>query len=709
MSMNRILSFMPFGAQYYRAPTPLPEEWDADLRRMRDAGFNTIKVWAQWRWNNPAEGRFDFSDLTLLLDTAQAHGLRVVVNLIMDCAPAWLFAAYPDCRMVTAGGRTLGPVTTPYRQIGGVPGHCLHHKAAVKHSVRFVEEAAKALGTHPSLAFWDLWNEPELTVGLLREPKIGDLVCACPSSRAAFLDWLECRYSSLERLNRVWSRNYQTWDEVELPVQPQTYRDFIDWRLFFAETMRDELLRRKEAVRRWDTVHPVVCHTVPPPIFPLVSCGSDDWLLAEPGDLHGNSVGSDPFAADLLRSAARGKAVINAEIHALPGGAFSRPRPIGSAEMKRHILIPLAHGIKGFLFWQYRPERLGGESPAWGLTNPDGSPAPWLEPASHIARALLADEEFFLAASPLPAKAALLADPENQIFCWAGTLAGDLYSRSLDGAYRALARAGYQVDFVHPSDFAAGLHQQYRCLYLPVPYWLAEPVAGALGDYVRRGGSVVSEIWPAAYDSARSLHSTVTPGMGLDQLFGCRERMTWPLTTGFDAYAMMQAAEGRGRGLAIRLSRHVGGLAAGTAIPVCVAVSEYEGEAEVLGVLPNGGAAITRMRSGEGGALLAGAPLAYSASQPDGGACGDLIAELVRESIGDPDVLVEGPGRADILQADTRRFLVVSNESEERAVIRLKASGQVSGFLGDEPEPRAGGGWLEFALPGRAVEGYWLA
>ena len=80
--------------------------------------------------------------------------------------------------------------------------------------------------------------------------------------------------------------------------------------------------------------------------------------------------------------------------------------------MKRHILIPLAHGIKGFLFWQYRPERLGGESPAWGLTNPDGSPAPWLEPASHIARALLADEEFFLAASPLPAKAALLADPE---------------------------------------------------------------------------------------------------------------------------------------------------------------------------------------------------------------------------------------------------------------------------------------------------------
>ena len=34
-----------------------------------------------------------------------------------------------------------------------------------------------------------------------------------------------------------------------------------------------------------------------------------------------------------------------------------------------HDFIPqIGLGIKGFLFWQYRPEVLGIEAPAWGLT-----------------------------------------------------------------------------------------------------------------------------------------------------------------------------------------------------------------------------------------------------------------------------------------------------------------------------------------------------
>ena len=30
-------------------------------------------------------------------------------------------------------------------------------------------------------------------------------------------------------------------------------------------------------------------------------------------------------------------------------------------------------GLRGFMFWQYRPEVLGHEAPAWGVTKPDGS------------------------------------------------------------------------------------------------------------------------------------------------------------------------------------------------------------------------------------------------------------------------------------------------------------------------------------------------
>lgn len=33
--------------QYYRPPTPLPSEWEDDLKSIRDLGFNTIQLRVQ--------------------------------------------------------------------------------------------------------------------------------------------------------------------------------------------------------------------------------------------------------------------------------------------------------------------------------------------------------------------------------------------------------------------------------------------------------------------------------------------------------------------------------------------------------------------------------------------------------------------------------------------------------------------------------------
>ena len=49
-----------FGTQYYRAPTPEPEFWRADLRAIRDPGFNEVKYLVQWRWSHRAPDRLFF-------------------------------------------------------------------------------------------------------------------------------------------------------------------------------------------------------------------------------------------------------------------------------------------------------------------------------------------------------------------------------------------------------------------------------------------------------------------------------------------------------------------------------------------------------------------------------------------------------------------------------------------------------------------------
>ena len=64
MARKHIDQFV-YGTQYYRAPTPLPDEWDVDLRNMTGAGLETIQLRIQWRWNEPIEGRYVFDDIDM--------------------------------------------------------------------------------------------------------------------------------------------------------------------------------------------------------------------------------------------------------------------------------------------------------------------------------------------------------------------------------------------------------------------------------------------------------------------------------------------------------------------------------------------------------------------------------------------------------------------------------------------------------------------
>ena len=76
-----------FGAQYYRAPTPEPECWEADFHNMQELGFNEVKFFVQWRWSHRALDRFYFDDLDRLMDLALQHRLGVTLNILLDMSP----------------------------------------------------------------------------------------------------------------------------------------------------------------------------------------------------------------------------------------------------------------------------------------------------------------------------------------------------------------------------------------------------------------------------------------------------------------------------------------------------------------------------------------------------------------------------------------------------------------------------------------------
>jgi len=518
-------SFIPFGFQYYRSPTPYRDQWETDLRRIADKGFNCVKYWIQWRASHPEENRFEFDDVRELMDLAERNGLKVVLNVIFDVAPAWFYRRYPDSVMIAADGYRLEPRALNSRQIGGAPGPCYHHPEGQREKDRFLTAAVEAFKDHPTLWVWDLWNEPELTTSIRRELAFENQVCYCGRSTAEFGEWLRRKYVDLPALNEKWQRTYGSWEEIEAPRGKAVFNDMVDWRLFMSDALTDDLRRRAAVVRTFDTQHPVMVHTVPGPIFNLITSGSDDFRLAEQCDLFGNSLGSSAWSADLLLSAAGGKKVINSEIHALPGDTAMKPKQLEWSELKRHILIPLARGITGYLFWQYRPEVLGHEAPAWGSTYLDGSDTPWLKDMERLNERIQSSKEELLRGSRPSDRIAILYSPENQIANFAAYGHLDTYFESVQGAHKLLHDLNYKVEFLHGGQLTEESLSRYRCLWMPYPLYLDERTCSFLRAWIEGGGRLVSECSFGALQAENGSHSYKVPGYGFDEVFGVRE--TW--------------------------------------------------------------------------------------------------------------------------------------------------------------------------------------
>lgn len=117
--------FIPFGFQYYRSPTPFRDQWEQDLGNIAGQGFNCVKYWVQWRSSVSREGTFVFDDIQELMDIAHRNGLKVILNVIFDVAPAWFYRKYTDSKMVTADGSIVEPRAINCRQIGGAPDHAI--------------------------------------------------------------------------------------------------------------------------------------------------------------------------------------------------------------------------------------------------------------------------------------------------------------------------------------------------------------------------------------------------------------------------------------------------------------------------------------------------------------------------------------------------------------------------------------------------------
>lgn len=698
--------YVPFGSQYYRAPSPPPEDWERDLDHMARLGFNTVKYWLQWRWNHPETDRFYFDDIDRLMDLAAERDLKVMLNTIIDVAPAWIYRQYPDASMVTLGGRQVGPQTQPHRQIGGL-GLCLHHEEVMDHCFRFFEAAVRHYSDHPALEIWNVGSEPELTQSIAEmrlwaddASKIAEMMDYNPHAQRAFRAWLKQRYGGeLDRLNTAWNRNYRSFDEAEVPRTRNTFNDIVDWRMFFVDSLGANVERRFEVAKEADEgKHPLMCHHVFIQGFPVTSTANDPWNVGRFGDLHGITQMDDPMMCDVLRSCARDKPIISAEMLMLMGYTLDLPEAIDADAIKRNVFTGIAANLKGFLFWQFRPETLGREAPTWGLSHLDGSTTPWLEAFAKVGRVLQHNADFVLDATPREAEVAVLYSPPNQVFAWASTGNEKTATDSVLGAHQALYERNHVVDLIHPSEIKGGVLDRYKVLVAPFPYWLSTEIADRLRSWVEAGGTLIGEAYFAGWDVEQGRHHTTLPGYGLHKVFGVRQRNAEPASehefvavqgvvrttagqplrpglnepTAGDGFILAQDVDASGQlgQVEIVAGDGLAYLAEGEKAYGALVKETFEVDgAEVLATYRDGEPAVTRNAFGDGQAILVGSYVGLPFRQQGHPGNGALLASLVeRADLVDRPQVVGGRVRVDTLATDDGEHMVILQNLEASAV-----------------------------------------
>ncbi len=592
------------------------ETWRKDIRQIKALGFNTVRTWIDWASGEPRRNEYHFENLDVILELAEEEGLKVFLQVYMDSAPRWLGVQYPDSFFVSSNGAKVIPESSP--------GYCMDHPGVRKADLAFYAALAERAKRSPAFSGWDLWSEPHVINWANPTYIANPEFCYCPNTLARFRAWLRKKYGAIEQLNAAWYRRFDNWDEVE-PGRMSTilsYTDYIDWKMFIADKLGEDLRDRYLAVKQVAPAHVVTSHAAGVGLFASPNHWegqADDWTMARQVDYYGTSfypkhsanVDRDvPWRAALLDftrsfgyAGGRGGFYIG-ELQAGFGTIALNVSPtVTPDDLRVWAWSALSRGAKGVNFYAWYPMSSGYESGGFGMIQLDGTITERARAAGAVARVVDRNQKLFLDARPPRAQVAVVYNPmvhfvggrqrETAYGGPQGEVAG-IERDSLLGVYRALFPQSVPLDYVHINELSAESLRPYKLLIVPYPLLLPEAAAPALKQYVENGGALVAEA-RLGWNNERGYASDRIPGMGLWELMGCRET------------AVQVGARGRTE---LRWTgSDIPGLHAGDALPARwyeETLEPLRDDARIVARFADGRAAAVASRFGKGNTIMLG-------------------------------------------------------------------------------------------------------
>jgi beta-galactosidase len=463
----------------------VPGTWDEDMRLMKLAHVNSASVGIfSWAALEPEEGKFEFGWLDQVLDLLARNNARVILATPSGGKPNWLALKYPEVRRVNLQG-----VRDPQQRRHN---HCWT-SPVYREKVRIINtRLAERYRNFSNLHLWHISNE------------YGGY-CYCDLCFAAFQQWLQHRYKTLDALNQAWwstfwSHTFTGWDQVrtlDFSVQSMV----IDFRRFMTDQCCS-FIDNEAAPLREQTPHVRITTNL---------CGLDDDLDYREIAKHLDLVSWDNYPAwhgkggeenltetaawqcmthDLYRSLKHGEPFLLME---------STPSQVNWQSVSRlkkpgvHRLASLsavAHGSEGVCYFQWRKSR--GSTEKWHGAVVDHVGHENTRVFREVAK-LGEDLEKLgaVAGSRVEAQAAILFDWDNR---WAIELtqhcqnAQKHYVQTVYKHYLPLWKRSIATDIIGGNDELS----QYRLVIAPMLHMIRPGVAEAITRFVESGGIFVT-------------------------------------------------------------------------------------------------------------------------------------------------------------------------------------------------------------------------
>ncbi|MBC7914348.1 MAG: beta-galactosidase [Pyrinomonadaceae bacterium] len=463
-----------YGVSYY------PELWDescldTDIERMKDLHMNVVRM-GEFAWSKMElrEGVYDFKWLHRVIDKLHKNGIDVILGTPSATPPNWMWEKYPDIARIgddglksTSGARRNTNYTNPIY---------------IAKSIAIAEAMAIEFGKNPGVIAWQIDNEFNFDFDY------------STSTNAKWQSWLQDKYKSIDRINRLWvtdlwSQTYTSFSQIPMPSDRTNHHPSL--RFAWTEFMNDVIVAFQyaqiAAIKKHSKL-PITHDTMPGQRVDYEKLTADEDFGAV-NNYHNYKI-YDRVVSNYDRMRALGKGYWLFETTPnYSGGNITWFNHEPMASVRAALWMNYALGGQGSMFWLWRQQPAGQEMAHGAIYSTWNKPAANYDIINQLGSELEKTSSFLMGNPVMEAKIGIFYSHQSENGLRVESIIDGLkyYTDWSNRFYQPIQDAYLHRDVIYPSHNL----DNYKLIIAPLMPYMGDDLKRRLKIWVQKGGILI--------------------------------------------------------------------------------------------------------------------------------------------------------------------------------------------------------------------------